>query len=191
MPKIVLLNGPPRCGKDTAAVALTNAIPNSVHHKFADPLRNAVPAMFGIGHDLWQTLYLYNKDVRTSVLFGMSPREAMIWLSEEVMKPKFGVEVFGKIAAQTIASYPQETVVVSDSGFAREVMPLIDAFGVDNLLIVQIRRPGQTFDGDSRGWVDLPAVTTWTVFNDSTVESFEVLVLDAVFWWLHGNDLAA
>lgn len=154
--RVVLLNGPPRCGKDTAAMGLVRGLQGicvPVHHKFATPLAAGVQGIFGVSRSRWDYLYATAKETPTPELLGMSPREAMIWLSEEVMKPKFGKDVFGRIAAEQIAMMKDAVVVISDCGFAEEIIPVAREVGWENILIVNIYRPGCTYASDSRSYI--------------------------------------
>lgn len=154
--RVVLLNGPPRCGKDTAALGLANSlrgICTPILHKFAEPLAAAVRGMFGITQSRWDYLYTTAKEVPTGELLGMSPREAMIWVSEDVMKPKFGDEVFGTLAAEKISKMNRGVVVISDCGFDAEILPVADVVGWGSILILSIYRPGCTYAKDSRSYI--------------------------------------
>ena len=83
-------------------------------------------------------------------LYYGTPREFQIGLSENFMKPNYGNDVFGVIAVRNIEESPYRHIVVSDSGFAEEVIPLIQAFGRDGIKAIQISRPGCNYDNDSR-----------------------------------------
>lgn len=151
---IVLINAPKRAGKDYTAQVLgeyhyTNPL------KFATPMYEAIPALFQIPHDEWAELYESHKEEPSDLLMGMSPREAMIWVSEDVMKPKFGDDVFGKIAAKAVDCTPEdvEFITFSDSGFASEAKVLVDQYGAENVYLVRIYADGCDFVGDSRGLI--------------------------------------
>ena len=192
--RLVILNGPPGCGKDAAAQALTQYL-EARSLKFADPLREAIPVLFGLSRGTWGFIYGDRrlKDEPTWMLKGMSPRQAMIWLSEEVMKPKFGQRFFGEAAVERIADMafahvkPTPLVVVGDCGFAEELDPLIEAFGVEQMLLVRVFRPGCTYDSDSRRYIqahDLPAdLLSVDLYNTGDLESFRANVVSTVLSW--------
>jgi len=182
--KIILLNGPPRSGKDAAAEMLLSAIPDSVHVKFAEPLRRALPELFGLSKDAWLDLYLNHKDEPAEELLGFSVRNRMIWLSEEVMKPVYGKDIFGHIAVNQIRALGPNTVVISDCGFPAEVVPLCEWFGEKSLLVIRLTRPGATFAGDSRNYVDMDNVESLTVPNDGSLIDLKFKLLAAVTPWL-------
>ena len=188
--KIVLLNGPPRCGKDTAAGFLCDRL-RGIEHKCADPLRNAVPAMFGMALTDWRHAYLHAKETPHPALQNLSPRQAMIWLSEQVMKPTFGEDIFGRIATTALrarlAVYDgaNPLVLISDSGFESEIVPMAEAFGAENMLLLRIQRPGHTFAGDSRSFIrPLPGMDCVEVFNDGSLLDFEHALVAEVQSWL-------
>lgn len=141
--------------------------------------------MFGIHYDDWLRMYLHEKETPQPCLMGHSVRSAMIWLSESVMKPNFGNEVFGRIAVTTLHRLPAHIVVISDCGFESELRPVIDAFGRDNLLVLQIDRNGCTFANDSRNWVQIEGVKCVRVDNNGSVEDLARAVTQPVTQWLN------
>ncbi|QGF21213.1 hypothetical protein KMB89_gp14 [Citrobacter phage HCF1] len=85
---------------------------------------------------------------------GMTCREFMIWISEDVIKPKFGEKYFGRRLSDT-ASNSDYPVIVSDCGFEQEVIALIE--GGHEVKLVRMNRRGFEFDEtDSRNYVYLP-----------------------------------
>ncbi|QJT70592.1 UNVERIFIED_ASMBLY: hypothetical protein SD1_64 [Shigella phage 2019SD1] len=101
---------------------------------------------------------LYNdreqKEKPQAILQGKSPRQFMIWISEEVMKPAFGEQYFGnRMVEQVHEMYRDLAVVISDGGFTEEIKPLIKAG--HEVHICRLHREGFTFDGDSRNYIDL------------------------------------
>lgn len=167
--RAILFNGPPGSGKDTAAVSLRNALMNKQHDKrpdiiyrpvlakFADPLKMAAHVLFGIpqstqwfeekfGHD-W-------KDEPCVEFYGHTPRSVYINLSENFCKEQYGEDFFGKIAARNIQlSKIDNTFIFSDSGFVREAIPIVKLLGVNNVLVLEMERPGHTFANDSRAYI--------------------------------------
>ena len=102
--KIVLLNAPPRAGKDTAAHGLVTAFENQRaaerpqpyivgHHKMSESLKRGAHALFGL--DLSDEYLEDNKDKPMPELMNKSPRQVYISLSEDYVKPHFGVQAFG------------------------------------------------------------------------------------------------
>ena len=98
----------------------------------------------------------------------VSPRQWLINVSENVVKPLAGKNYFGKALADSITS---DLVVVSDSGFMEEVMPLVER-GHD-VYVLRIVRDGFTFEGDSRRYLE-PShfYKTIQVQNNGSLESY-------------------
>ena len=148
--RVILLNGPPRVGKDSIGRVLHNMlIPAAAVTKFAKPLVDYMWRMYGIiPEDI-------NKDAPHPRLLGRTPREAMIAYSERFCKPLFGQDFFGHQAVseiQRIAEMRQSLVVFTDSGFVNEAVPVLQRVGKGNVLQVRISRPGCSFHNDSRSY---------------------------------------
>lgn len=116
-----------------------------------------------------------------------SKREALIHVSENVIKPFFGQDAFGQMAANAL---PEEGVVFfSDSGFAEELRPIIEKVGEENVLVVRLYREGCTFEGDSRDYLQPEMFDNRVKFqdleNNSTLEDFFVKVENVVGEWIH------
>lgn len=179
MPKIILLNAPSMVGKDVAAKHLTE-VRQSVHMEFKTPLFDLTRFFFSLSKDEFDKLYSRDlKEVKRYHLGNRSIRQAMIFVSEEVVKPNFGADFFGKKSVELVRAAlnegGNENFVYSDSGFKREAEALVDAFGADNVAVVRIYRDGYTFDGDSRRYLeqeDLPNTRFIDVHNEGTLDEF-------------------
>jgi hypothetical protein len=176
MKKIVLFNGPPHCGKDTIAHGIKKLIDGEVMvevAKFAQPLKTVAKHLYCDGNqELFDKMDLpENKGVPNDLFFGKTCREVQIAISEQYAKPVHGEKVFGKILAQHIKFSPNELFLVSDSGFRQEAEVLVEEFGAENVLLVRIKRKGTTYDGDSRGYINLEdlGVVSLEVENNSDV----------------------
>lgn len=182
-PKIVLLNGPPRSGKDTAARAIIAELRRiATDDAKRSGLEKPDPATFpsyadivGAGHELKEMTHAaygmpgrahdYYEKVKgepSADFDGRTPRDAYIHFSEAVMKPAFGQDVFGRRWINRIARMGLLTsgrvIVVPDAGFAAEWEPVLAVIPNADVLLVQIdaSRRGCTFEGDSRGYITLP-----------------------------------
>ncbi len=175
--KIIIFNAPPSSGKDVAADYIVNVLNSrgiTSHHKeFKEPLFKAVKSAYGIGPCLWDVLYSRQyKEIPTDQIIidncPTSPRNAMIHMSENVMKPLLGDDVFGKMAARGL----QDGInIFSDGGFKDEMLCLYDEVPMKNFLVIQVHREGFTFENDSRDYVQgLP--NTVTVPNDGTLQEY-------------------
>lgn len=158
--KVLILNGPPGCGKDTLAELLKRH--GYAVASFKRPMFDIAIAMSGMSRE--QFMYEYNdramKEHPQPHLAGKSYREFMIHISEDVMKSLFGDSIFGERAAETCYAAAAEgfNVVFADGGFVDEVMAICEA-GYD-VTVVRLHRDGYTFNGDSRKYIYHPDVKT-------------------------------
>jgi len=204
MNKTIILNAPPNAGKDTIAMALCGAT-GAMHTQMKDHLYQVTASLFnlplvklrGMATDRErkerQTQLLVlpidkynqlcritgNKPVRgvsPKSCHAISPREALIYTSEIVVKPTFGRDYFGKIANSNIQPCG---AVFSDGGFDEEIEPI--ARGQKDVYIIQFERDGCTWSGDSRGWLsDHHAIPTLKTHNNGTVEELVNRILDFI-----------
>jgi hypothetical protein len=173
---VVVINGPPGCGKDAAVSSLRSDYPYDTSQvEFKGKLFEITSVIFGVSlYDLrssWYTRKL--KEQPREELKGLSPRQALIKVSEEVIKPNFGKSYFGGALAMTIK--PGLTLV-SDSGFVEELSPVIQEVGASNVLVIRVFGRGD-YKGDSRyhipsEWLEDSGVTYVDVFNTSTLADY-------------------
>ncbi len=167
--KVIFLNGPPGCGKDTLADYMCKHNAGLMHCKFAWPLKRAVPAFFGLTESEWRMLETHHKDENMPELLGYSPRHLQISMSEDWMKPFIAKDGFGCILAEWMGRMIEQKAgnlwhegssgfVISDSGFVQEAYPVVAKFGHKNCLLIQIRRKGCSYKNDSRSFIDLSSV---------------------------------
>lgn len=196
--RYIFLNGPPGSGKDTAANFILHEYSTGARHmKFASVLKNAARELFCMDMDLFANLekvgHAYDKTVPRDELMGMSWREALIWLSEEAVKPKFGPAFFGVQFAKIAAKPTLATLtVVSDCGFAEELLPVVKQVGAPNCHVIRLVRQGHDFDGDSRNYIsmhnELPDKVTFHDVNNFYDRSmFRVQILSRVNKILGGD----
>lgn len=188
MTKIVLFNGPPSSGKDTASdftmAWLKQSGKNGIHYRFAAPLKDATHALFGlkVGREHFNEC----KNVPSSLFLGMSPRQAYIWMSEEAVKPKFGKDFFAKVAVHLISERivasgkSDGVIVVSDCGFAEEVDALIEAFGAENVAVVHLKRSGTDYTNDSRSYIENVDCKKYLIHNNGGLADFKDQVIATV-----------
>lgn len=183
MLRVLFLNGPPGSGKDEAANTLWGSRRFCRREKFSYPLRWAIEGFFGVADaelEEWK-----RRDPRI--------RQLMIGLSEDVVKPLYGPALFGKLCAERILTFTSHSrsmdyeIVVSDAGFEAEIVACVKTLEeaiCSRVEVWQIHRPGCTFEGDSRSFVQYGAVTTRVIENDGTLNEFrgEVLRLGTAFF---------
>lgn len=178
---VVLLNGPPRCGKDTAGAYLARKFDNSMVLKFAGPLKRLTHVGYGLPPNIPDDYFEQVKDQPLDAFFGLSPRQAYIKFSEEQIKPFLGDEHFGKLFRRRMwREYcaGKRVFLSTDSGFATETNPVIQSIKPENVLLVRIHAEarGVSFKNDSRSYIELPEVTTYDIENNSSVEAFQKVV---------------
>ena len=204
MNKTIILNAPPNAGKDTIAMALCGAT-GAMHMEMKSPLYRVTAPLFDMQlsklkhmatdrdrkEKQTQLLTLpidkYNllcritgskpvRGVSPKSCHAISPREALIYTSELVVKPAFGRDYFGKIANSNIQPCG---AVFSDVGFDEEIEPI--ARGQKDVYIIQFERDGCTWSGDSRGWLsDHHGIPTLKTTNNGTVEELVNRILDFI-----------
>lgn len=171
MNKVIILNAPPACGKDTIGQIIYNMNWGVRLLSFKQPMFDIARSMLGDG-DFDSFMDLYNdrryKEQPSPLLGNKSPRQFMIWLSEEVMKPVFGEEYFGRRMVENVKAV-RSSSVITDGGFPEETIALIKA-GIQ-VHVCRLHREGFTFGGDSRNYLHLPE---WLGVNGYTEEDFEL-----------------
>jgi hypothetical protein len=191
---IIIFNGPPGSGKDEAAAWMQNR-GNFEHLSFKHELYKETIYYFDVPTD-WFMERCTDRETKEvpSVLLGhMSCREAMIHVSENVIKPKHGKSYFGEQVTKQVKDGVD--YVISDGGFVEEIMPLIDRVGKNDIVLVQLVREGCSYSTDSRRYfngspvydficgklssieeeyiqdVQLP-IKTIRIYNNGTLEQF-------------------
>lgn len=187
--KIILLNGPPRCGKDTAARAIRTAFSNEWTfrwEKFSLPHKMAFAAIMGKDVDAEGNVDFYEKHKDEVIpILGDSYRGWQISFSEDFMKEQYGEDIFARLFLhrQSVRlTADRYLCVVSDCGFEIEAETVRAESGVD-VLLIRIERPGCTYKNDSREYVSDPDVI---VTNDGTELQFEMAICKSVRDFLHG-----
>lgn len=191
---IIIFNGPPGSGKDEAALYFKRR--GFKHVSFKYVLFKETVDYFGVSHDWFMKDYYSDRKVKETpekALKGMSRREALIHVSEEVIKPVEGLDFFGRCVAEEIEA--GKDYAISDGGFVEELTPIINKIGTENIVLVQLTREGCDYSTDSRRYFDgnlikeyvlkhqtpikkqhvLPhkfAIRTYRIHNNSTIRDF-------------------
>jgi hypothetical protein len=163
MKRIILLNGPPRSGKDTIGSILKMHEGFQID-KFAQPIRDWACMFFGINDADIERL----KETEM-IGSGRTLRQWMISYSEDFLKVNGGPRIFGNLLIDRIEQFPFVLYAITDSGFAEEGQTLVDRYGADNILLVHVLRPNHDFSGDSRSYIELPNVKTYEFRNDGPI----------------------
>lgn len=145
---IFLFNGPPKSGKDAAADYFKEK--GYKHLSFKYQLYKETCNYFGCNYDWFMERYDDRsvKEVPHMDIGHMSCREAMIYVSEKVIKPRKGLDYFGLQVANEIDL--SKDYAISDGGFVDELKPVINTIGSDNFILVQLTRDGCDYSTDSR-----------------------------------------
>lgn len=170
---IMLLNGPPGCGKDTLANAFVRVHGFGHIEKFAQPIRDAAIATFpSVTRENFEKLKSEPLCDSQSTL-----RDWMIRYSEHQMKPMFGKHIFGKLLCERVQrqrALGDNLVIITDSGFAEEAQYLIDHLESDvRFVLVHMHRKSTSFAGDSRSHItldDTPRLSKRELHNNATIE---------------------
>ena len=192
--QVVLLNGPPKSGKDTIADALVQAVGPlwSVNYKLSSVLKATARVMFSLSDTQYNALERpENKDKKGHV--GLSNkkswREILISLSEDYIKPTYGENFFGLAtvkALNTFSSRGYSHVFISDSGFKEEAETLVTMCPTCNFTLARLHRDGTDFNNDSRSyWPNqtdiethaVPLMNEIAVFNEGTVDQAVIDIL--------------
>lgn len=179
MKQIIILNGPPRSGKDTLANHLATTHKHFYHVKFADELKKIAHRFYNTP-DQEPDAYEKFKDQPMTEFLNLTPRQAYINISEDYIKKHHGKDFFGLQLILSIKKVPdnnENVFVVSDGGFEEELLPLLEAFNPALFTILQIHRAGCTFDNDSRHYFDKVrfgklGVKFLSIENNSSEEDF-------------------
>ena len=168
----VVFNGPPKSGKDFICDSLIDLSCNEFNHlRFKDKLFELVQCIYDIDKETFFKIYNNRemKDLPHPAFNMLSPRQAMIYVSEVVIKPRFGKNYFGKIAAKNMKHGMN---VFSDGGFIEELVPVYyESEG--NLLIFRVHKDECNFSKDSRGYIDkCEDARIIDIYNNSTKEDF-------------------
>jgi hypothetical protein len=142
-PFVIGFNGPPKSGKDTIASALADIMNHGPHkpkhpiiiNSLARPMRAVAMELCGFPDT--SKNYQTQKDQKQDLLshhYGMprqegweihhdTIREFMIWLSEEVIKPRYGQDFWARTQQTNLSGIWefQPLILVPDVGFKAEV----------------------------------------------------------------------
>lgn len=173
----IILNGPPGCGKDTIANLMAGSCKK---RQFKDALYEHTAKHFEIDLDKF-IHYASDRDLKDSRslagLGGRTPREALIYISEQIFKPRYGNAYFGECEASRLHSLFGNAegfvnVVYPDGGFEDEITPVESFF--DHVVIIRLHRDGFDFSNDSRSYIYLPDTVKRS--------SFDVHLKDGDIW---------
>lgn len=197
-PTIILLNGPPGSGKDTAALHIREQFnrsslpyPDCFLDRFSMPNKRAFAATVGaycspdgIVQD-WEEI----KNDPHILLNGRSYRNWQQDFSERFMKPLYGEDIFARLLINRIHDVvdedcPNAFFVIPDSGFQVEVDALARMRDIWDMHLIRITERG-TYEGDTREFVEpFPGMPFTIIPNKGSESTFKELVATTIgFTW--------
>jgi hypothetical protein len=162
--KVILFNGPPSSGKDTACKCIADHFEGVRVDKFARILKERTHALYGFP-DRDFMYYENSKDIPSKDFLGLTPRQAYINVSEKYFKVFHNKRIFGEMLANDLYNYDFEILTISDSGFVEEANVLIEKYGADNIFLIKIQSLEDSFEEDSRSYINLEGVVEYTITN--------------------------
>ena len=198
---IVILNGPTLCGKGTAYKVIRQLY-SAGDGRIKKKLHEIASALFNVPLDLWEQregkeephpalgvscvayaqLMRHIKMPATPPRPGprlLSPRQALIYVSEVICKPSFGADYFGRERAERVSA--PGLWVCESGGFIEEVQMLPP----EEVCIIRIYGRGRFSPEDTRSYIDLPGAFCVEVQNVGTEREFLRAVVDTVDDFLH------
>lgn len=169
-PLVIMFNGPPRSGKDSACEIIMEHFPEVHYAYFKEVLYKECAKILGLDFNFWASV-CQNGDLKDKPMLTMAagetgavmtPRDILIYLAEKVLKPKYGKDFIARGTADTIAGLIQfqreqsneaAVIVVPDLGFDYEIDTVRKMIPDAHVISVAVHRPGFTFEGDSRSYV--------------------------------------
>ena len=180
--RVILLNGPPRSGKDTAARTFCRSLGGMfAHDKLSLPIKRAFAGLMNVTVHDDLNVYPY-EDMKEQVIpvLGVSYRQWQIDFAEKLMRPTYGRDVFIRLLMERLAPYRTirsvTNVIVSDCGIQLEV-DLLEKSGFD-VRVIQLHRDGCSYAGDSRGYVTSKRMTI--IHNDGKVHDLTAEIAAAI-----------
>jgi len=185
---IVIFNGPPASGKDEAA-SLYKEMFGFGNLSFKYQLFKETVKHFNVDERWFMQGYenRESKEKKEVALNMMSRREAMIHVSEDIIKPKEGLDYFGKLVAEEVEE--GKHYAIADGGFVEELEPLIEKVGAENIIIVQLTREGFDYSTDSRRYFNGNLVKEYCINFETKIDKAYVLneEMDIRTYRVHNN----
>lgn len=174
---IVVFNGPPGTGKDEACLYFIKK--GYTHLSFKEELFKETFKFFGVSKGWFMKGYNDRSIKETPAPelkvngASLSRRDAMIYVSEKFIKPKYGDEYFGIQATKNIKN--GHNYCFSDGGFVSELVPIINKVGVENICIIQLTRKGCDFSSDSRRYFYGEMVEEFIIGSKTEISKSHIL----------------
>ena len=182
MKRVILLNGPPNSGKDTIADIMVDKI-GAKHLMFKSKLY--VDTAKYLEQPLQDLMFVCSDRLlkeQPSIPLNdriVTPREALIYVAEEVIKPRKGSDYYQEYIAELLED---GLTVISDSGFDDDVEVMSQE--ADDVLLIRLYRKGCSFKTDSRGYIleaDPCLYPNVTYIDYTVIEDDPDKILDSVY----------
>lgn len=179
MKTVIIFNAPPNSGKDACCEYLGERY--GAHHTyFKKSLYDVAAKTSGLRLEYIKSVCTDRKYKEFPNAFmvvnreQVTPRQYLIHVSENVVKPLLGKSYFGNKIAEEIVNTPNNLIVVSDGGFEEELLPLLNLPDT-KVIVVRLYRDGCNFNNDSRKYftdefLDANNITSWELYNTSDLE---------------------
>ena len=174
---IVICNGPPGSGKDAACLFFQEI--GYKHLSFKDKLFSETIKYFNVSSKWFMEGY-FQREIkeRPDPLLkvdgkSLSRREAMIYVSEKYIKPRYGKGYFGDALSNSIDK--NFDYCVSDGGFEEELLSVINKIGTENITLIQLTRDGCDFSSDSRKYFNGKLIEEYVLNKKTDINDFHFL----------------
>jgi hypothetical protein len=175
-PSIILINGPRGVGKDTAALAIKGKRDDIAIVPVMRVAKRIAIYEANLDAETWFDLFETLKDTPFAELDGRTPRQLYI---------DYGNKARARSASALASLWKNEvlgghedagTVIVPDVRFIEEFFAALKIFKPADVLMLRIKRPGATWDGDIGSYFDTSSIV-WghrelTIDNDLDLAAF-------------------
>ena len=174
---IVIFNGPPASGKDEAASLFKEQF-GFGNLSFKYQLFKETIEHFKVDKEWFMEGYndRSQKEKKEFALGNRSRREAMIHVSEDIIKPRNGKSFFGWKVSKEIEE--GKHYAIADGGFIEELEPIIEKVGNENIIIVQLTREGHDYSTDSRRYFNGNLIKEIAIGFETKIDKAYVLKED-------------
>ena len=104
---------------------------------------------------------------------------------EDFVLKYFDKDFLGIVAVRKLRNIVAKHITVSDAGLTVEVKAILQGFTKAGVCLLEIDRPGKTFKGDIRQWIDsdLEFIHRDTINNEHDLELFELQIERVLRKW--------
>jgi hypothetical protein len=164
---IILANGAPFSGKDTLVNQLLKMFDDSVYIRFKNPLYKRFSERHNIPFDeVVEMCTGRKKDEPNERIGGLIPRQVLIDISENEIKPQDGPDgVALRVIEEMLdmEEHGRKTFIFPDSGFEEEkeaFLRILPRFGLNRIITIRIVRDGCNYEDqkDSRKYLKNPCL---------------------------------